>query len=92
MQLRKLYLPADPAKNRQSFAASLLLSSLFFSGFFWNLQGSNELPRAGESLYRLGGPGATPLAPGPICKKKLQMGPGTRGVAPGWRQVPQPPI
>jgi hypothetical protein len=83
MQLRKLYLPADPAKNRQSFAASLLLSSplSLFSGFVWAQMSSQG---EGDSLYRGGGTwrqGGWRQAPGATTDGA--RGPGATPLAPG---------
>ena len=80
-----MYLPADhKCAIRQGFAASLLLTSLFFLNFWWNFlaQMSRE---CGLGAYIEGGPcrpggGATPVAPclgdrGPVA---LPM--GDRGI------------
>ena len=53
-----MYLPSDhKCAIRQGFAASLLLTPLFFSEFFVEFLGSNEEGMGVECLYRGASPG-----------------------------------
>ena len=79
-------LPEDcRSRIQQGFTASLLLTSLLFSGFWW-LQMS--LQGVGEALYRAGGPVAQALGDRGLFAKLRGGGdlPPT-----GWAAGPLPP-
>src|SRR6185312_3896830 len=76
-----MYLPTDhKCAIRQDFAASLLLTPLFFSGFLVEFLASNEEEMRGEALYRGGtlSPGRGRQAP---CRP-LGRGPPPRAPRP----------